>query len=114
LAKDIENTTDFQRLPLDFRVFFGYKESMDTDIDDKVKVWAFFDPSTSSGQVHIFPIAMNWNRRFVKFESVILTTSRRVGDVRLVDFVCAGEGANYQIEYNTFDYSWKVKKVMDK
>ncbi len=80
---------------------------MDTDVDDRVKVWAFFDSS-------IFPIAMNWRRRYIKFERVILTTVKKVGGVRLVDFVCAGEGANYKIEYNTSDYSWKVKRVMDK
>lgn len=103
----LEDTTDFDKLPLDFRVLFGYKECMDTSVDEHIKVWAFFDSS-------IFPIAMNWRRRYVKFEKVILTTARRVGNARLLDFVCAGEGANYQIEYDTSNYSWKVKRVMDK
>lgn len=80
---------------------------METEVDEKVKVWAFFDSD-------IFPIAMNWRSRFVKFEKVILKTSRRVGEAKFVDLVCASETANFQLEYNTSDYSWRVKKVMEK
>lgn len=98
---------------LDFRVSFGYIEIMETEIDEKVKVWAFFDPLTSSGQVDIFPIAMNWNRRFVKFEKVILKTLRKTGSITFVNLVCASETANFELEYDSSNYSWKVKKVMD-
>ncbi len=107
MAKDLENTTDLAKLPLDFRVLFGYKEIMDTEVDDKVKVWAFFDQG-------IFPIAMNWNRRFVKFDKVIFSSSRRVGDSRMVDLVCASDTANFELEYNANNYIWKVKKVTEK
>jgi hypothetical protein len=96
----------FGNHPVDFRVIFGYKNNMDTEVDESVKVWAFFDND-------IFPVAMNWNRRFVKFEKVILKTSRKIGSITLVDLVCASETANYQLEYNSSNYSWKVKKVMD-
>lgn len=81
--------------------------SLDTPIDEPVKVWAFFADG-------IFPIAMNWRRRFVKFEKVIFSTTKRVGDVRVVDLVCASETSNYELEYNSNDYSWRVKKVMPK
>lgn len=79
---------------------------METEINEKVKVWAFFDND-------IFPIAMNWNRRFVKFEKVILKTSRVIGSITFVDLVCASSTANFELEYNSSNYSWKVKKVMD-
>ena len=84
---------------------------METEVDEKVSVWAFFDPSTSSGQV-ISPIAMNWRRRFVKFEKVIFSSVRRVGGTRFVDLVCASEAANFQLEFNSDNYCWRVKKVM--
>lgn len=80
---------------------------METEVDEKVKVWAFFDDD-------IFPIAMNWQRRFVKFEKVILKTSRRVGDAKFVDLVCASATANFKLEYDSSNYSWRVKKVMEK
>ncbi len=80
---------------------------METEINEKVSVWAFFDGD-------IFPVAMNWNRRFIKFEKVILKTSRNIGNITFVDLVCAAETANFQLEYNSSNYSWKVKKVMEK
>ena len=78
---------------------------METEVDEKVKVWAFFDGD-------IFPIAMNWQRRFVKFERVILKTSHTVGNVRFVDLVCSSQTANFKLEYDSSNYSWRVKKVM--
>ena len=79
---------------------------METDVDERVSVWAFFDGD-------IFPIAMNWNRRFVKFEKVILKTSRKIGSITFLDLVCASSTANFELEYNSSNYLWKVKKVMD-
>ena len=78
---------------------------METEIDEKVSVWAFFDGD-------IFPIAMNWQRRFVKFEKVILKTSRMVGDIRFVDLICSSQTANFKLEYDSSNYSWRVRKVM--
>lgn len=78
---------------------------METEVDEKVCVWAFFDGD-------IFPIAMNWQRRFVKFEKVILKTSRVVGNVRFVDLICSSQTANFKLEYDSSNYSWRVKKVM--
>ncbi len=78
---------------------------METEIDEKVSVWAFFDGD-------IFPIAMNWQRRFVKFEKVILKTSRIVGNIRFVDLICSSQTANFKLEYDSSNYSWRVKKVM--
>ncbi len=80
---------------------------MDAEVDETVKVWAFFDKG-------IFPIAMNWNRRFVKFEKLIFTSSKRVGSVKVVDLVCASDTSNFELEYNSEDYSWRVKRVMPK
>lgn len=79
----------------------------ETAIDDPVKVWAFFDKG-------IFPIAMNWRRRLIKFGKLILITSRKNGQEKILTLICASDSANYELEYNTMDYSWKVKKVMSK
>ena len=87
---------------------------MDIEIDETVKVWAFFDPSAGSGQASIFPIAMNWNRRFVRFEKLIFISSRRVGDTKIVELVCASETSNFELEFNTNNYSWKVRRVTPK
>lgn len=86
--------------------------SYETLINDPVKVWAFFDPSPNSDQAKLFPIAMNWQRRFIKFEKVIFSSTKRVGETRLVNLVCASDSANFELEYNTGNYLWKVKKVM--
>lgn len=97
---------------IDIRVLFGYYQVMETEVDEKVSVWAFFDSSTSSEQV-IFPIAMNWQKRFVKFEKVILKTSHMVGNIRFVDLICSSQTANFKLEYDSSNYSWRVKKVME-
>lgn len=87
---------------------------METEVNEEVKVWAFFDPSAGSGQARIFPIAMNWNKRFVKFEKLIFSSSKKVGDAKLVDLVCASDTSNFELEYNSSNYSWRVKKVLPK
>lgn len=99
----------------------------ETAIDEPVKVWALFDSSlrqaqgklnseqvlsTSSGQVRIFPIAMSWQRRLVKFEKLILITSKRIGQAKILTLVCSSDTANYELEYNCENPLWKVKKVM--
>lgn len=87
----------------------------DTLINESVSVWAFFDRgSPRSGGVGIFPIAMNWRRRLVKFQKLIFTNCRRVGDVKFIDLVCASEGGNFELEYNSDNHLWKLKRVMPK
>lgn len=85
---------------------------MDTEINDPVSVWAFFDPA--HGANHIFPIAMNWRRKFVKFERVIFASTKRIGEVKFLDLVCASETSNFELEYNTNSNLWRVRKVMSK
>ncbi len=80
---------------------------METEVDEVVKVWAFFDHG-------IFPIAMNWQRRFVKFEKLILLTTKMVGNNKIVDLICASDSANYELEFNADTYNWKVKRVLSK
>ena len=75
-----------------------------------------FDPSANSGQAFscpIFPLAMQWRRRLIKLEKVIFSSSKRVGQIKLVSLVCESEGANFELEYNSNNYSWKLRKVMD-
>lgn len=77
----------------------------DTYVNEKVSVWAFFDKG-------IFPLAMNWRRRLVKFEKLIFSTNKRIGNVRITNLICASQTANFELEYNNETYSWKLKKVM--
>lgn len=77
----------------------------DTDIDETVSVWAFFDAG-------IHPIAMNWRRRFVKFEKLIFKGTRRVGGTKLINLVCAGNDATFELEFNSESSIWKLKRVM--
>lgn len=87
----------------------------DTVVDEKIKVWAFFDDSLPSiGNSPIFPIAMNWRRRFVKFQKLIFASSRRVGETKIVKLVCSSDSANFELEFNNSNYLWKLKKVMGK
>ena len=77
----------------------------ETTIDEPVKVWALFDHE-------IFPIAINWQRRLVKFEKLILKTTKRIGQVRVLTLICASDTANYELEYNCENFLWKLKKIM--
>lgn len=86
--------------------------SSDATINEPVSVWAFFDPTAGFGQVHISPIAILWRRRLVKFAKLIFVASKRVGEVKIVSLVCAAEGANYELEYNSATHLWKLVKVM--
>lgn len=79
--------------------------SSDTYINESVAVWAFFDKG-------IFPFAMNWRRRLVKFQKLVFVTSKKIGEVKLINLVCAAEGACYELEYNNENQVWKLKKVM--
>ena len=92
---------------IDFRVFFGYYEVVDYEavIDEPIKVWVMFDHG-------IFPIAMNWRRKLVKFEKLVFIGARRVGDVRFLTLVCSSDTANFELEYNSDNHTWKVKKMM--
>lgn len=81
-------------------------------IDEKVKIWVFFDPSTGLGQAAILPIAMSWRRRLIKFKGLIFKSTRKIGSTRIINLVCQAEGSNFELEFNTESYLWKVKKVM--
>lgn len=85
----------------------------DTPIDEPIKVWAFFDPSTNVMQPHLYPIAFSWRRRLIRLEKVIFTATRTIGHTKLVSIVCKGEEANWELEYNAQNYVWKLKRVMD-
>ena len=82
----------------------------ETLIDEPVKVWAFFDPEASSGQ--IFPIAINWRRHLIKFQKVIFMSQKRIGENKLINLVCASNTANFELEYDAAHYLWKLKKIM--
>jgi len=95
--------------------------SYETLIDEPVKVWAFFDPSTeftlerSEGlRVNIFPIAMNWRYRLIKFQKLIFASSKKIGEVKIFNLVCASETTNFELEYNTQNHLWKLKRIMPK
>lgn len=95
--------------------------SFETQIDEQIKVWAFFDLSLrqtqdklSSGQASIFPIAMNWRQKIIKFKKLIFASNRKVGQIKIVNLVCASETANYELEFNPNNFLWKLKKVIPK
>ena len=79
--------------------------SYETQVNEPIKVWAFFDNG-------IFPLAISWRRRLIKLEKVIFSSSKQVGQIKLVSLVCASEDANFELEYNSNNYSWKLKKVL--
>lgn len=85
---------------------------MDTEVDDPVSVWAFF--GTEHEATRVSPLAMNWRRRLVRFDKLVLTTTKKVGEVKLLNLICSSEGANFQLEYNSNNHLWKVKKVMSR
>ena len=76
----------------------------DLQIDEKIKVWAFFDDG-------VFPIAMNWRRRYIKFEKLILKTSKRIGNVKFTSLVCSANDATFELELNNENSLWTLKKV---
>ena len=98
--------------------------SYDTLINEPISVWVFFDPSTghstqrvsdsmSSRQTWgIFPIAMNWRRRLVKFQKLIFASTRRVGQVKIINLVCSSDTSNFELEYNSENHIWKLTKIM--
>lgn len=79
----------------------------DTLVNEPVGVWAFFDH-----EMH--PVAMNWRKRIVKFDKLILVTQKRVGETKLINLICASDTANYELEFNNETHLWKLKKVMPK
>ena len=81
--------------------------SYDTLIDEPVAVWAFFDQG-------IHPIAMNWRRRLVKFQKLIFASTYKVGQVKIINLVCASDTSNFELEYNSDNNLWKLKKVLPK
>ncbi|MBI4037763.1 hypothetical protein HY382_01805 [Candidatus Curtissbacteria bacterium] len=83
----------------------------DVLINEKIKVWAFFDETPVNG-TSIFPIAVSWRRRLIRLDKLIFSSSRRVGHEKILGLVCRGENANYELEYNTSTHSWRMRKVM--
>lgn len=76
-------------------------------VNEPVKVWVFFNNG-------IFPIAMNWRRRFVKFQKLILVTTKRVGQVKIMNLICVSDTSNFELEYNSDNQIWKLTRVMPK
>lgn len=85
---------------------------MNETINEGVKVWALFDLPNSGPK--IFPFAMTWRRRLVKFEKLVFSSTKRVGRSRIVNLVCQSDSANFELEYNTENFSWRIKRVMEK
>jgi len=86
--------------------------SYETLIDEPVKIWVLFDFSASPQQIS--PIAMNWQKRLIKFQKVIFTSIKKRGEVKILNLICASEGANFELEYNNNTHLWKLKKIMPK
>jgi|GEM_PF-5119334 len=83
---------------------------METEVNEKIKVWTFFDDDTSP----IFPLAISWRRRLIKLHKLIFFSTQRVGGEKILRLICAGEEANFELEYTPSTYSWKLRKVMPK
>ncbi|OGD92935.1 hypothetical protein A2697_05415 [Candidatus Curtissbacteria bacterium RIFCSPHIGHO2_01_FULL_41_44] len=79
--------------------------SYETLINEPITVWVFFDKG-------IFPIAMNWRRRLIKFQKLIFTSSKKVGETKILNLICASDSANFELEYDSSNYLWTLKKVM--
>ena len=87
--------------------------SYETVINELIKVWVLFDPLASSGQA-LFPIAIQWQRRLIKFERLIFASSKKIGEIKVINLVCASDSANFELEYNSENHLWKLRKVMPK
>ena len=74
-------------------------------IDERVKVWALFDNG-------IYPIAMDWNNRRVKFKNLIFKSAHRVGERRFLSLICESESANFELEFDSESYCWFLKRVV--
>lgn len=74
-------------------------------VNERVKVWAVFDNG-------IFPIAMDWNNRRVRFKNLIFKSAHRVGEKRFLSLVCQSEGANFELEFDSESYVWWLKRVV--
>lgn len=74
-------------------------------VNERVKVWAVFDNG-------IFPIAMDWNNRRVKFKNLIFKSAHRVGEKRFLSLVCQSESANFELEFDSESYVWWLKRVV--
>ena len=60
------------------------------------EIWVLFDFSASPRQIS--PIAMNWQKRLIKFQKVIFTSIKKRGEVKILNLICASEGANFELE----------------
>ncbi len=78
---------------------------MSTSVNERVKVWAVFDNG-------IYPIAMDWNNRRVKFKNLIFKSAHRVGEKRFLNMVCQSDSANFELEFDTESYVWWLKQVV--
>ena len=79
----------------------------DTFINEPIKVWVFFNNG-------IFPVAMNWRNRLIKFKKLIFANTKRIGETKIISLVCTSDTANFELEYNTESHLWKLKKAMAK
>lgn len=82
----------------------------DTLINERVKVWVKFDSSEQNGK--IFPIAMSWQNRMVKFKNLIFTSAHRIGEKRFVNLICQSDSANFELEFDSESYCWFLKQVV--
>ena len=77
----------------------------ETLINEPVKVWVKFDGGLS-------PIAINWRKRLIRFNKVIFTSSKMVGETKLLTLICESNAALFELEYNSENYLWKLRKII--
>lgn len=82
----------------------------DTLINERVKVWVKFDSSDRLGK--IFPVAMSWQNRMIKFKNLIFKSAHRIGEKRFISLVCESDGANFELEFDSESYIWWLKRVV--
>lgn len=83
---------------------------MGTIIDERVKVWVKFDSSDPVGK--IFPVAMSWQNRIIKFKNLIFKSAHRMGEKRFINLICESDSANFELEFDSESYVWWLKKVI--
>lgn len=82
------------------------------EINEAVKVWAFFDDGLPrSVEGGIFPIAISWRRRLIRFQKLIFQSARKIGETKIVSLVVSADNSNYELEYNLNTFVWKLKRV---
>jgi len=90
---------------LTFRLFFGYYEFVEAEINEKISVVSLFEKGK------IKPILFKWQNRLYKILQVAFSYSKNIGKDKFYYFSVQTESGGFELSFNREKFSWNLERI---